>query len=96
MANLSEDENKLSIFLEGIDGHSLATVTYWPSETAAVLGKDYPDIKEKAKAFKALVDEGSDGAGTLRSNSKRISLNLATLYGDVHRITVHMLGTLTK
>lgn len=77
VANLSEDENKLSIFLEGIDGHSLATVTYWPSETAAVLGKVCPDIKEKAKAFKALVDEGSDGAGTLRSNSKRISFGLA-------------------
>lgn len=77
VANLSEDENKLSIFLEGIDGHSLATVFYWPLETAKVLETEYDDIKEKAKAFKALVDAKNAEADTLRSNSKKISFGLA-------------------
>ena len=76
IANLSGDLNKISIFLEGIDGHSLATCYYWTDKVKEVVG-DFTEIKEGAKLLKKAVDSGNNKAKELRRNSKPITFGLA-------------------
>jgi DNA polymerase I-like protein with 3'-5' exonuclease and polymerase domains len=65
IANLSEDPNKLNIFLKGVDGHSLAAMFYWS------------DVAKAALEFKVLVDAKNATLVELRSRGKRISFGLA-------------------
>ena len=85
IANLSGDENKLSIFLDGIDGHSLASVYYYPKEIAA-LGIDVTDKKEAAKQLFQLVEDGNKEAKKIRQKSKPVSFKMAYGgYPDSHK-----------
>lgn len=52
IANLSGDENKSNIFLEGLDGHSLNACGYFPEEIEEVIGK-HPTMLETVKSFMA-------------------------------------------
>lgn len=76
MANLSRDENKLNVFLKGVDGHSLAALYYWPQAAQEVL-QDITDTTEAALRFKAVMDGGNVILKDLRNRGKRISFGLA-------------------
>lgn len=76
IANLSEDENKLNVFLKGVDGHSLAAMFYWPQAASEVVPEE-GDATTRALLFKERVDEKNSTAVELRSRGKRISFGLA-------------------
>lgn len=76
IANLSEDDNKLAVFTDGIDGHSLGATYYFPDKVAELIG-DYTDNKQAARDLKKLVDEGNKDAKTIRQNGKPVTFKLA-------------------
>lgn len=76
IANLSGDENKLSVFLKGVDGHSLAALYYWPEEASQVIGP-FTDHTAAALKFKDMVDQKHPLAVAIRGRGKRISFGLA-------------------
>lgn len=76
IANLSEDQNKLDVFLKGVDAHSQAAYFYWPDEATVHLGV-FENLTEAALEFKRLVDAGHLELKELRSRGKRISFGLA-------------------
>lgn len=76
IANLSEDENKLNVFLKGVDGHSQAAYFYWPDEATLYLG-NFENITQAALKFKELVDAGHIELKELRNRGKRISFGLS-------------------
>lgn len=77
MANLSEDANKLAVFLKGVDGHSLAALFYWPEEAERILQLPLADMTQAAIKFFELVEAKNPDAKDLRSRGKRISFGLA-------------------
>ena len=79
IANLSGDDNKLAVFLEGLDGHSLAATYYFKEKVEKLIGP-YSDHKEAAKKLKALVDSGDKDAKTIRQAGKPVSFGLS--YGS--------------
>ena len=76
IANLSGDVNKTSIFLEGIDGHSLATCYYWTDKVKEAIG-NFSEAKEGARLLKKAVDEGVSQAKALRGASKAVTFGLS-------------------
>lgn len=76
IANLSGDENKIGLFLEGLDGHSLNACGYDPERAESIVGK-LPNIKETSKAIKKAVDEGNKEAKTFRQWSKDKTFKLS-------------------
>ena len=76
MGNLSGDVNKKGVFLQGIDGHSLASVYYFPKEVQAIIGP-YTDSRAAALLFKDAVDNKNAEAKAIRDRSKPISFGLA-------------------
>ena len=76
MACLSGDENKANIFLEGLDGHSLNAVGYFPERIAKVLGENTSNV-EYVKKFMAEVDAGNKELKAIRQESKGPTFGLA-------------------
>jgi hypothetical protein len=76
IANLSKDENKISVFTEHIDGHSLGATYYFKEEVIKLVG-DYTDHKKAARKLKALVDEGNKEASSIRQKGKPITFGLS-------------------
>ena len=80
VANLSGDKNKVSIFTEGLDGHSLSATYYYPNRVKQIIG-DFTDNKEAARKLKAVVDNQNHPlhkeAKSVRQDSKPISFGLA-------------------
>jgi len=76
MANLSKDTNKLGLFLEDLDGHSLSATYYYPDRVAAIIGP-FTDNKLASIELKKLVDEGNKEAKQIRQDAKPISFGLA-------------------
>ena len=76
MANLSRDPNKLGLFLEDLDGHSLSATYYYPERVTSIIGP-FTDNKEASKLLKTKVDEGNKDAKKVRQDSKPISFGLA-------------------
>ena len=76
IANLSGDENKIAIFKEKLDGHSLATTYYYKERLSTLIGI-YTDHKAASKELYELVEAENAEAGKLRSDSKPISFGLA-------------------
>ena len=75
IANLSGDENKLAVFTEGIDGHSLAATYYFPEKVGTIIGQ-FSDNKEAAKLFLAETKINKE-AKALRQDSKPVTFKLA-------------------
>jgi hypothetical protein len=75
MANLSKDENKLGLFLEDLDGHSLSATYYYPDRVAAIIGP-FTDNKLASIELKKLVDEGNKEAKQIRRTQNRFRLGL--------------------
>lgn len=76
IANLSKDVNKLALFLEGLDGHSLSATYYFRERVEALIGT-FKDYKEASIKLKELVDEGIKEAKQIRQDSKPVSFGLA-------------------
>lgn len=80
MGNLSNDENKKGVFTEGLDGHSLSAVYYYPDQIEGIVGK-FGTNKEAAKLLKAVVDDEEHPRNKLavavRQAGKPISFGLA-------------------
>jgi DNA polymerase-1 len=76
IANLSGDTNKMNIFLEGLDGHSLNACGYFPEDIAKILGPNTDNVKY-VKAFKQAVDDGNEALDKIRFNSKAPTFKLA-------------------
>ncbi len=76
IANISNDPNKIAVFTEGLDGHSLAACYYFKEEIIELIGP-YDDYKEASRKLKKLVDEGNKDAKWIRQKSKPISFGLA-------------------
>lgn len=71
IANLSRDINKCSIFLDHIDGHSLAALTYFPEEIEGVLPRfSGESTTEYVKRFKSEVDKGNEELKNIRQKGK--------------------------
>lgn len=76
IASLTGDTNKCAVFLEGVDGHSLAACAYFPdavSKEMALTGDSVADAKE----FKRLMDEGNKTLKALRQDSKPVTFGLS-------------------
>ena len=76
IANLSRDDNKLGLFLEGLDGHCLSATYYYPDRVAALVGP-YTDNKQASRDLMELVDAKNPEAKAVRQDSKPISFGLA-------------------
>ena len=76
VANLSGDENKCNIFLEGLDGHSLNACGYFPEKIAEIMGPNTDNVPY-IKEFKKLVDMGDAALDKLRFKSKKPTFKLA-------------------
>ena len=76
IANLSGDTNKLDIFREGLDGHSLNAVGYFPDKVAKILGPNTDNVAY-VKAFKKGVDEGNKDLKKIRQEGKGPTFGLA-------------------
>lgn len=77
MANLSKDDNKIAVFSEGIDGHSLGATYYFKSEVEALLAHTITDHKQAAKELKQLVDNGNKLAKSIRQKGKPVTFGLS-------------------
>ena len=76
IANLSRDENKLGLFLEGLDGHSLSATYMLPDRVRKLIGP-YTDHKQASKNLKQLVDDKNNEAKAIRQDVKPLSFKLA-------------------
>jgi DNA polymerase-1 len=81
MANISKDPNKLALFLDNIDGHSLSAVYYFPERVRAIIG-DFDSPQEASKKIKTLVDIEKDEkrkeapATAVRTDAKPVNFGL--------------------
>ncbi len=85
IANLSGDKNKINVFVEGLDGHSLNACGYFAEEVDEALG-EFPDLVAKVKAFMKEVDANNKTIVSIRQKSKAPTFKLA--YGgfpDAHK-----------
>lgn len=80
VANLSGDKNKLALFTEGLDGHSLSATYYYKERTASIVGP-FTDNKQASRDLKTIVDDPNHPlhkqAKALRQDSKPVSFGLA-------------------
>jgi hypothetical protein len=85
IGNLSGDENKCSVFLEGIDGHSLNSCDYYKEEVIKILG-DPGDSKTLVKLFMDEVFKENKIIAAIRQKSKPVTFKLAYGgYPDIHK-----------
>jgi len=76
IANLSGDKNKLSIFTDGLDGHSLNACGYFVDEIEKEMGPNTDNVSY-VKEFKRKVDEGNKILDAIRFRSKAPTFKLA-------------------
>lgn len=75
MASLTRDKNKCAVFTEGIDGHSLNALGYFPEEIASLMpvtGDTYTD----ARLLHKLTDE-NDALKAIRQRGKNVTFGLS-------------------
>jgi DNA polymerase-1 len=76
IANLSGDTNKLALFIDNLDGHSLSATYYYPDRVKELVG-DFTDNKLASTKLKELVDKGDKAAKSVRQDAKPVSFGLA-------------------
>lgn len=76
IASLSRDTSKCAIFTDGVDGHSLGAVAYFPTEVATQMPLTGNNVAD-AKTFKTLVDSGNKVLKELRQNGKKVTFGLS-------------------
>ena len=87
LANLSGDDNKISIFKDNLDSHCLNSYFYNPKAVEDVLPKlDNENEKEYIKRYKDEVESGNKELKKIRQDSKAISFKLNYLgMADSHK-----------
>jgi DNA polymerase I-like protein with 3'-5' exonuclease and polymerase domains len=90
IANLSGDDNKIAIFKEGLDGHSLASTYYFKEEVEDLLGHKIVDHKLVSRALKRKVDEKDKKAKSLRQDGKPVTFGLS--YGAYPQKVANTIG----
>ena len=76
IANLSGDKNKLALFLDKLDGHSMSATYYFKDRVKELIG-DYSDHRQASRDLHALVKKENKIAETVRQDSKPVSFGLA-------------------
>ena len=76
IANLSGDKNKIAIFSEGLDGHSLNACGYFPDKLEPILGKNTDNVKY-VKSFMEEVAKGNKEVKKIRQEGKGPTFALA-------------------
>ena len=85
IANLSGDENKQNVFIEGLDGHSLNACGYYKNDLEKIMGVNTNNV-DYVKRFMALVEEENKAICDFRQKGKGPTFKLA--YGgfpDAHK-----------
>jgi len=79
IANLSGDVNKIAIFEEGLDGHSLAATYYFRDRIEKLVGPVIVgmDNKEISKELKKLIAEGNKNIKEIRQDGKPVTFGLS-------------------
>ena len=84
IANLSKDQNKCSIFLDGVDGHCLNSYVYFKEEIEAILPrKESETTTEYLKRYFDEQENGNKQLKATRQKSKQPTLNKAFTYSNV-------------
>ena len=84
IANLSKDQNKCSIFLDGVDGHCLNSYVYFKEEIEAILPrKESETTTEYLKRYFDEQENGNKQLKAIRQKSKQPTLNKAFTYSNV-------------
>ena len=89
IANLSDDDNKISIFKEGLDGHSLAATYYFKDRVEKVIGKPILDNKGASRLLKGLVGQNKE-AKEIRQDGKPVTFGLS--YGAYPQKVANTIG----
>lgn len=89
IANLSNDANKKAVFLEGIDGHSLAATYYFKDRVTALIG-EYTDHKKAARELQRLVDAENLVAIAIRQDGKPVTFGIS--YGAYPKKIAETIG----
>ena len=89
IANLSHDDNKISIFEEGLDGHSLAATYYFKDRVEKILGRPITDNKEASKLLKGLTASSKE-AKEIRQDGKPVTFGLS--YGAYPQKVANTIG----
>ena len=76
IANLSGDENKIALFVDKLDGHSMSATYYFRDRLEALIGP-YSDNRQASKDLHKLVKTGNLIAEAIRQDSKPVSFGLA-------------------
>ena len=76
LANLSGDVNKIKIFTDNLDGHSVSAVFYEPDKAKGIVG-EFTDPVKAAIELKKLVNSGDVGAGEFRQYHKGTTFKLS-------------------
>ncbi|QDP54414.1 MAG: putative DNA polymerase [Prokaryotic dsDNA virus sp.] len=61
----TKDPNKLKVYLDGFDGHSLRAFAYWPDKMPDIDGSSVDSINSIAKKYKPLRDKSKNPTFTL-------------------------------
>ena len=77
IANLSGDQNKLNIFLEGIDGHSLNSCIYYADEIQKIMGVNTNNVKYVKEFYRLVEEEKNKTLDGIRFKSKAPTFKLA-------------------
>lgn len=79
MANLSGDSNKQSVFLEGLDGHSLNACSYYAEkiEKMTTMGKNTNNVEYVREFYRRVDEDKNEVLGKIRFNSKAPTFKLA-------------------
>lgn len=85
LANITGDENKCAVFLEGMDSHCFNSLGYFPNEISEHMTLT-DDMKHNAKEMKRLIDEGNKDLKAIRQKGKPITFKLAYLgFPDIEK-----------
>ncbi len=78
IANLSGDENKISTFTEGVDGHCLNAYFYFKDKIERELPREADESdKDYLKRLKKVIKDGNEVLSSIRQASKPCSFALA-------------------
>ena len=75
IANLSGDKNKIAIFEEGLDGHSLAATYYFKDRVSKLIGF-YDDNKDASRQLKSLTSTNKE-AKEIRQDGKPVTFGIS-------------------
>ena len=76
IANLSGDEGKLNIFLEGLDGHCYNALGYFPTEIEKLMPLTGDPVKD-TREFKRRIDEGDKELKAIRQRGKPCTFGIS-------------------